>query len=111
MATGPKGGWGGKREGSGRKKETLSGNQVREMLAKAKKYAEKHGKTIDEILLDIIYAEETGVKDQLAGIKLWKEYTIAKIQEGGDTDTELGPNIFLPEKRPDTSNVVELNGK
>ncbi len=95
---------GGKREGSGRKKETLSITQVNAMLTSAKKYAKKHKKSIDEILLDFIYDtskdNKIAVKNRIACIKLWKEYTIAKLQEGGETDTTLGPTIFLPKKVP-----------
>jgi len=91
---------GGARPGSGRKKETLTAVQVREMLSAAKKYAKKYGKSIDEILLDFIYAEGNA-RDRLAAIKLWKEYTVAKLQEGGETDTTVTPELYLPEKRPD----------
>lgn len=87
---------GGKREGAGRKRETLSQSQVREMLAKAKEYAKKYGKTIDDILLEVIYSDNQ--KDALAAVKLWKEYTIAKLQEGGEIDTQIGPEVYLPDQ-------------
>ena len=107
MATGPKAGWGGPRAGSGRPKETLSVQQVREMLAKAKEYAKKYEKTIDEILLGFIY-EGDKKSECLQAIKLWKEYTMAKLQEGGDTDINLGPGIYLPGERPDPAKVVPI---
>ena len=100
MSTGPKSGWGGAREGSGRPKETLSAQQVRIMLSTAKKYADKYGKDIDEVLLDFVYGEEVPTKDRIACLKIWKEYTVAKLQEGGDTDKALGPAVFLPEHHP-----------
>jgi len=90
--------WGGARPGSGRKPSTLSALQVTAMLKKAKEWAKKTGKELDDILLGIIYDEETNVKDKLAGIKLWKEYTIAKLQEGGETDQSTGPAMYLPEQ-------------
>lgn len=111
MSTGPKSGWGGARPGAGRKKETLSATQVKEMLLAAKAYAAKTGKTIDQILLDIIYSLSEGTRDRLAAIKLWKEYTIAKLQEGGETDEALGPQIFLPEVLPDPGEVVPFERK
>ena len=99
---------GGARPNSGPKKETLSQRQVQAMLVAAKKYAKKHGKTIDEILLDIIY-EDGGKRDTLAAIKLWKEYTVAKLQEGGETDKGLsGPAVYLPEHKPVDGKVVPL---
>jgi hypothetical protein len=107
MATGPKAGWGGRREGAGRPKETLSTLQVREMLDKAKEYAAKYKKTIDEILLDFIY--EPGEKrEKLQAIKLWKERTSATISEGGDADQNLGPGIYLPGEKPDPAKVVPI---
>jgi hypothetical protein len=101
MSTGPKPETrGGYREGAGRKRETLSVRQVSDMLAKAKEFAKKNKKTIDEILLAFIYDEELPAKDRLASIKLWKEYTIAKLQESGETDIALGPAVFLPAQHP-----------
>ena len=118
-------GRGGKRAGAGRKKGyspaklPLSVAQVEEMLEKAKAYAKKYGKTIDEILLDFVYgvteiplvsekdrdilevfARRVGTRDRIACIKLWKEYTSPKITEGGEGDQQLGPAIFLPKKHP-----------
>ena len=115
MTTGPKHGWGGRRDGAGAKnKKTLSAHQVELMLKKAKEYAKKYGKTIDDILLQFIYNEgeekgELTKKDRAACIKVWKEYTVAKIQEGGKTDEALGPGIYLPEERPDPSKVVPIS--
>lgn len=101
MSTGPKPETrGGYREGAGRKRETLSVRQVSDMLAKAKAWAEKEGETIDDILLNFIYDEELTAKDRLASIKLWKEYTIAKLQEGGEIDEVAGPAVFLPAQHP-----------
>lgn len=112
MSTGPKKieNRGGARPGAGRKPETLSAKQVQLMLDKAKEYAEKHGKTVDEILLDFIYGSEIKDADKLAAIKLFKTYTIAKLQEGGETDLVLGPGIFLPEQRPDPASFQVING-
>lgn len=99
---------GGKRDGAGRPPETLSAKQVRAMLAAAKRYAKKFGKSIDEILLDIIYDEDRK-RDQLPAIKLWKEYTIAKLQEGGETDKVLsGPAVYLPKQKPVDGKVVPI---
>ena len=115
---------GGKRAGAGRKpgyspgREPLSVRQVQEMLDKAKEYAKKYGKTVDDILLDFVYGitkiplvdEGGGVlellekavstKDRIACIKLWKEYTSPKITEGGEADKAVGPAVFLPEQHP-----------
>lgn len=110
MSTGPKkvenrGGW---RPGAGRKPDTLSKHQVDLMLRAAKKRAKEEGKTIDDILLDIIYGDETNNKDRLAGIKLFKDYTIPKIKEEGDTNKALGPQIGLPAMKEDPAKVVQM---
>jgi hypothetical protein len=112
MASGPKKveNRGGAREGAGRKPETLSAKQVSLMLEHAKDYAKKFGKTVDEVLLDFIYKEESKDADRLAAIKLFKTYTIAKLQEGGETDQQLGPAFFLPEQRPDPAKLHVLPG-
>jgi hypothetical protein len=91
---------GGARPNSGPKPQTLSANQVLKMLRKARKWAKRHGKDVDDILLSFIYGDEVKPADRIACIKLWKEYTIAKMAEGGTTDKELGPAVFLPSQRP-----------
>lgn len=112
MSSGPKKieNRGGARENSGPKKQTLSVRQVQEMLEKAKEYAEKYKKTIDEVLLDFVYNPESKDADRLAAIKLFKTYTIAKLQEGGETDQQLGPAFFLPDQRPDPASFQVING-
>lgn len=107
MSTGPKSGWGGKREGAGRKPETLSGQQIKQMLDRAKEYAKKHGKDIDEVLLDFIYEGEKS-SERLQAIKLFKDKTMATIQEGGPADENLGPGVYLPNERPDPAKVVPI---
>jgi hypothetical protein len=108
MATGPKTGWGGVRPGSGPKTKTLSASQVELMLDKAKKKAEETGKDVDDILLDFIYDADGSKKDRIACIKLWKDFSMVRISEGGDADKNLGPGIYLPGEKPDPTKVVEL---
>ena len=108
MSTGPKRGWGGARPNSGPKKQTLSAAQVQQMLDKAKKKATETGKDVDDILLGFIYDGELGAKDRLAAIKLWKEFSMARISEGGAADEALGPGIYLPGEKPDPSVVVPI---
>ena len=108
MATGPKSGWGGARPNSGPKKQTLSVAQVQKMLDKAKEKAEAEGKDVDDILLGFIYDEKMGVRDRTTCIKLWKDCTMARISEGGNADNALGPELYLPEERPDPAVVVPI---
>ena len=46
--------WGGKREGAGRPRYMMTDYQQKKMLQAARKRARETGKSIDEILLDII---------------------------------------------------------
>lgn len=108
MATGPKSAWGGKRPGAGRPVNTLNAQQVDNMLTAAEKKAEEKGKTIDEILLGFIYDENNTKSERRQCIKVWKEYTMARLSEGGDTDKQLGPQVYLPEERPDSTKVVPI---
>ena len=114
MSTGPKTSWGGVRPNSGRKKETLSGRQVQAMLDKASEYEKETGKSLDDILLMIIYGEKfqgerVPLKDKLASIKLYKEYTMAKLAEGGDIDSQIEMPVWLPEKKQDPAKLVKLD--
>lgn len=80
------------------------------MLEKAEERAKKEGKTVDDILLDFIYDDSASMKERTPCIKLWKEYTSAKLIEGGETDQQLGPAFFLPEQRPDPASFQVING-
>lgn len=105
MSTGPKSGWGGRRPGSGRPRDTLTVEQVNALLRSAKKYAKKYGKTVDEILLDLIYSDDIAPTVRGSCIRTFKQYTVAPLKEGGLTDKTLGPSIYLPEEK---GQVVEL---
>jgi len=104
---------GGKRAGSGRPlgyspgREPLSVRQVEEMRDKMRVRAEITGKDENDILIDWIQAQDAdgtpvdiGIRDRIACMKVWKEYTSPKITEGGEADKSIGPAVFLPEKHP-----------
>ena len=110
-------GRGGKRAGAGRKpgrqpgytpgKQPLSVAQVAEMRQKMFDRAKLTGKDENDILIDFIQAKEEdgtevkiSIRDRIACLKLFKDYTSPKIPQGGDGDKELGPAVFLPEQHP-----------
>ena len=106
---------GGKRKGAGRPTETLSVRQVNEMRAKMKERAKITGKDENDILIDWIQAIEAdgatvdiGIKDRIACMRIWKEYTSPKITEGGEADKTLGPSIYLPEQKPTLAAVTDI---
>lgn len=78
----------------------MASYQVAKMLRKAKKLARLRKKDIDDILLEIIYSAQDKPRDVLAAIKIFKDLTMPKISEGGQTDKQLGPAVFLPSQRP-----------
>jgi len=93
-------GHGGKRAGAGRKPETLSACQVAAFEKAAKAFAKEHGKSLQDIVLTIAYAENTPDKDKLAAAKLYWDKSVINISEGGETDKNAGPAVYLPKQRP-----------
>lgn len=75
---------------------TISALQLREMLQTAKRFAEEHGKTVDDIILEFAYDAKLPVRDRLAALKIWKDKTMIPVSEGSDTDKQ-GPTLYLPE--------------
>ena len=91
---------GGARPNSGPKPFSLSASQVKELLRTVKKFTKKHGKSIDEVLVSMVYDENITDNNRLAAIKLVKDLSAPKISEGGAADRQLGPAVFLPKKHP-----------
>jgi len=107
---------GGKRVGAGRPpgRETLSVRQVKEMRAKMKERAKVTGKDENDILIDFIQALDAegepikiALRDRIACIKLWKDYTSPKITEGGEADKET-LHVYLP-KHIEPGKVVPID--
>ena len=99
---------GGARPNSGPKPFSLSASQVKELLRTVKKFAKEHGKSIDDILVGMVYAEKITDNNRLAAIKLVKDLSAPKISEGGTADTQLGPSIYLPEQKPILAAVTDI---
>ena len=110
MSSGPKAveNRGGKRKGSGRKRAfTITEQQAKAMLRKAKKFAKLHGKTVDDVLLAIIHDQEEDPKTIISAIKVFKEFTMGKTSEQNvNINDNRGPTIWLPEMRPDPAKLI-----
>ena len=91
---------GGARPNSGPKPFSLSASQVKALLRTVKKFTKEHGKSIDDVLVGMIYDENITDNNRLAAIKLVKDLSAPKISEGGAADKFLGPAVFLPTKHP-----------
>jgi len=107
-------GRGGARPNSGPKRETLSVRQVKEMRVKMKERAKVTGKDENDILIDFIQALDAegepvkiALRDRIACIKLWKDYTSPKITEGGEADKET-LHVYLP-KHIEPGKVVPID--
>ena len=102
---------GGRRPGSGRPSDTFSANRINKMLRFEQEYEKKYGKSVQEVLLDIIYGIEDEVtpRDKLAAAKIWVDKTHVEIKEGGETDKQLSaaPAVYLPQQRPDPVKLVK----
>ena len=113
MATGPKDvrNWGGKRDGSGRKRSSLSDAQVKQLLKAAKQQEKKTGKSVANILMDIIHGKksEVKVKERIAAIKVFYDQTVTSVSESQvDVVKHQEPSIYLPQEMPDPANVVRI---
>jgi hypothetical protein len=115
-------------------KVAISQYQLDQMIAKAEKWSKKHkGMTVDDYLLKWIYGEveddfKLTMRDRIACVKIWKDYTMAKVQEKNISvgKTNYGPTIidrdsegrtyvvsgnpegpiFLPRMRPDPAKEI-----
>jgi hypothetical protein len=76
------------------------------MLSKERAYAQRYGKDIDDVILELIYTADESGRTKVSAWKGWRELTMPKITEGGETDKALGPKLFLPEHRPPELSVV-----
>ena len=111
-------GWGGYRPGAGSKPKSLTDKQVRAMLKTARKYAKKYGKTVDDILLGLIYAREDDIpmkmtaRERIGAIKVYKEFAQAKTSEQNITvQHQTEPAISLPAIEDDPGLTVVSGGK
>lgn len=101
---------GGKRANSGRKKYSLTDDQIDSMLKSAAFFEAKHRATIDDILVDIIYSPNSNNREKLAAIRLFKDFTAQKMHnQNGNNVQQIGPVIGLPELKPIDTKAIKIN--
>jgi hypothetical protein len=112
MSTGPKNNWGGRRDGSGRKKKTVTQTKVERMLSECKLAEEKYGISLERLTLEIAYGQDNGVNApwtvRMRALERVHDMTGGVMSEGSETDKVLGPQIYLPEQRPDPAKVLPI---
>lgn len=99
---------GGRREGSGRKRMSISDGEVKKLIREFRKKEKETGVSVWGKLADIAYRIPRGttVKEQTTAIKLFAECTISRVSESEATVTKKsGPAIYLPNKKPDPAEI------
>jgi hypothetical protein len=100
--------WGGKREGSGRKRTGISDKEVRELLKSAKAYKKQTGESIADQLMKIIYRKKPGVKHKevIAAVKVFFDQTVTSASEADVQVSKVQePAIYLPKQKQDPSTI------
>lgn len=98
---------GGRREGSGRKRASISNQEVAKLIRAAKKKAKETGKSIADQLIDAIYAERGRLR--IAAVKVYYDQVVTAASEADvNVSKNDKPAIYLPEQKPDPANVVPM---
>lgn len=104
-------GRGGAREGAGRKpkdnpskgKRVLSLAEIRKIIDRR---AEEKGKTVTDVLLDMIYDDNRGDRERIAAARLLLEDGVPKQQEEKPQEVKRFAN--LPDLKPDPTKVIPM---
>jgi hypothetical protein len=103
---------GGHREGSGRKRVSISDTEVKKLLREFRKKEKETGVSIWGKLADIAHGTTKGttIKEQTTAIKLFAECVITRASESESTvKSESEPAIYLPEKKADPAEIKLVN--
>jgi hypothetical protein len=104
---------GGRRDGSGRKPKKKPNYDLkfkRAILRAARKLVRKHGKPIEEAVLELVYLPET---QDAVKVAIWKTYLEMFMVKKSEKDVivkdeTIGPRIGLPPMREDSAlKIVE----
>jgi hypothetical protein len=110
---GQKGRSGGPRPGAGRtrKNNIVSEMQKEKWLEAAEQLAEDHGKTVEFVVLEMVYDKDVQDSVRIAAAKLYTEALIERGMVGDPTvDRPLGPVVGLPPLRPDPALKIVRDG-
>lgn len=113
MATGPHKieNRGGRREGSGRKRISLSDDQVRKLIKAARKKEKETGISVADQLIAIIYNRRANASIKASAIKIFYDQTVTRVSESDvNVKKNQEPSIYLPEPMPDPAKLVSIQG-
>jgi hypothetical protein len=104
---------GGAREGSGRKKKTrIYSDKVKKAYIKAAaKLAKEHGKSIEEVMLSMIYDPKVVDVAKASVLKIYNEALLVKESEQELNVNRSGPGIYLPQTKSDPAKLIPIQGK
>lgn len=88
---------GGARVGAGRKPGAFSVARMQELMDEVRAREKLEGRSLLSILLDEAFSKKA---TRLAAARYILDKTTVAVTEGGESDRELGPAFYLPEKRP-----------
>lgn len=108
MATGPKGKWGGRRSGSGRKPQIVE-KEFKRLLAAIKSEAKEMGLTWQEWFAKQMLGKDKERSARFA--KMFMDQMKIGIQETSVTvNDNRAPAVYLPEEKPDPAKVRVVQG-
>lgn len=100
---------GGRREGSGRKRASISNQEVAKLIRAAKRKAKETGKSVADILIECIYNERGRIR--LAAVKTFYDQVVTAASEAEVRVRKANqPAIYLPESKPDPATIKLVKG-
>ena len=105
-------GWGGAREGAGQPKKTLTAAQTEKLVNEAVTIKKETGTSPYRLLLEYAYGVGRGEgfppSTRAKALEKFFDLTMAKMTEGGETDHQLAPAVYLAEEKP--ARVIPIKG-
>lgn len=97
-------GWGGAREGSGRRPINLSDKEKKKLVKSARDFAKKTGKSVWDVLMMHVYNWKEEPRASVAAIKIYQDAMIVRESHRTVEMTEYGP-VLLPVQDDDPAGV------
>jgi len=90
----------------GRPKKSLAQARIDGFLKESGRYKRKHGKSVEELLLDVIHAVgwavDATMTSRLNAMRIYFQQTMPSVSESNVTVSRAeGPGVLLPPEMPD----------
>ncbi len=94
---------------TGRPRIEISDREVKKLLKAARKKEQESGKSVYDILMEMIYSGNE--RERAPGLRLYLDAVISKSKQQDVKVTDnRAPSVFLPEQRPDPAKMVAIAG-